>query len=485
MKFYTVYVGSLDRLVDIMAREGCTASALADILFRMDQALYEFGTITPPLSQNLLSHCKGQFYLGCATLLIKRAATGALRDSRKLAGLLFLGAFGAEVVPQHSSVGGVRKVIAGHMLRLLAGEDSQWLERLVGSNMMEKMHNALFMLSDQRDKFNTSCLAQQTAVSSCSNLPTVAELSVHCPAYITRYSSDLHMLLWLLARYYSPDKVLDLTFQLPQAGSAVPSENLTSLDLDSFLYAVVYSVGLVGEKEVASIPPLPPNLSPVVTSTVQDAWWAVANKAMTETLQTADRRTLQHGVEAIQCIGLHGLDIILTMKLGKTFESLSLDSAVNSEGDLGAGKIVNMLEERAGIYYMASLVSIERIDKGGRLIEPSVRFLQAAGPTPGLAEMGKMKEAAHYFLACQKMHKGDNMEAVSAFSELRSPDASCYTGEIYKQMALEERAEIGLAEIGESTAGMTLDFISAGFYIYHLQMRELLTLRMKLLSQHL
>ena len=97
---------------------------------------------------------------------------------------------------------------------------------------------------------------------------------------------------------------------------------------------------------------------------MQEAWWGVASKAVGGTLQPADWRTLQHGVEAIRCTGLHGLDINLTMKLGKTFGSLSLERAVASEGDQGVGEIVTMLEERAGIYYRASLVSIERNEKG-------------------------------------------------------------------------------------------------------------------------
>ena len=124
-----------------MAREGGTASVLADILHRMDQALYEFGSITPPPAQNLLSHFKGQLYLGCATLLVKRAVKdqGAWRDTSKLAGLLLLGAFAGEVVTQHSNVGGVRKVIAGHMLQLLASGDSQWVERVLGAGSRQSL----------------------------------------------------------------------------------------------------------------------------------------------------------------------------------------------------------------------------------------------------------------------------------------------------------------------------------------------------------
>ena len=395
-----------------MTREGGTACVLADILHRMDQALYEFGSITTPPSQNILSHFKGQLYLGCATLLAKRAINdpGAWKDTSKLTGLLFLGAFDGEVVPQHSSFGGVRKVIAGHMLQLLAEGDSQWVERVMGSssNMGKRLHKAVFRAMDQRDKMNTSCLAHQKAVSSCSSLPTAEELSSHCTAYITHYSHDLHMLVWLLGRYYSPGNVFDLTFQLPGAVSAVPREYLTSLDMDSFLYAVVYCVGWEGEREGSSIPPLTPNLSPVVTSTVQEAWWALATKAMGGTLQPAERRTLQHGVEAIRCMGLHGMDINLTMKLGKTFESLSLLSGVASEGDKGAREKVKMLEERANIYYRASMVSIERNEKGVGLRKLHVRLLQAAGSVPGQTEMDKMKQDAHFFSACQPRRGGSH-----------------------------------------------------------------------------
>ena len=404
----------MDRLFDVLVREGATASALADILHRMDQSLYELGSISPPPSQNLLSHFKGQLNLGCATLLIKRGVKdqGAWRDTSKLAGILLLGAFGGTVVPQYSRLGGVRKVISGHLLKQLAGGDSEWVERVlgIGSNMGERLHKAVFVVRDQREKMSTSSLAQQVNIPSNSSVPTASDIVTYCPDYIAQYTSDLHMLVWLLARYYSTGKVLDLNFQLPGAGAVIPRENLTSLDLDSFLYAVVYCVGFEREREGPTIPPLTPNMSPVVTSTVQEAWWAVASKALGGTLQPSDRRTLQHGVDAIRCTGLHGLDINLTMKLGKTFKSLSLKSAEASENDQEAGAIVNLLEERAAIYYKASLVSIERNEKGGGLREPSVRLLQAAGDTPGQGEMDKMKEEASVPAVPKKSQSADSCE---------------------------------------------------------------------------
>ena len=131
------------------------------------------------------------------------------------------------------------------------------------------------------------------------------------------------------------------------------------------------------------------------------------------------------------------------MKLGKTFERMSLESGSETDGDSNAASIVTSLEDRAGLYYQASLTTIDRLERGTALREPSSRLLQPAGNTPNLAEMEKMKESANFFLATQKMHHGDSGEALEAFKEIKTPYASFYSGEIYKKLALEERARGG------------------------------------------
>ena len=70
----------------------------------MDQVLYDFGSITPTAPHGIVSHFKGQLYLGCATLLVKKAVKdqGLWRDSSDLPGLLFLLAFDETVVSQYS-----------------------------------------------------------------------------------------------------------------------------------------------------------------------------------------------------------------------------------------------------------------------------------------------------------------------------------------------------------------------------------------------
>ena len=465
-KFSTLYLASLDRLFDIQMREGAGASVCAEILHRMDLALADLAAVSP--APSLVSHFKGQLYHNCANLLIKQAAKdeGSWRDTSKLVGLLYLGAFGSEILDSWREVGSVRKVVSGHMLHTIAGGDKQWTDRIMslGSNVGEKIFKAVFIVRDQRDKQAGSWVAAQSCVTSTVSLPGMAEISAHCPGFVSLYTSDLHMLVWLVRQYYSPGKVLDLSFPLPGAGVTVQRENLTSLDLASFLCGLVYCVGWEAEREEAAVPPLPPSLAPVVTSSVQETWWAAASAALAGTLRPADRRTLQHGVEALRCSGLHGLDVNLTLKLGKTFESLSLESGAVTDGDAAAAAIVTSLEARASLYYSASLASLERLERGAALKEPSVRLLQAAGNTPTMAEMEKMKEAANFFLACQKMHQGLNGEALEAFKAIKTPYSSFYTGEIYKKMALEEKASIGVHDNGGQVRELLVESREA-FYL--------------------
>ena len=424
--------------------------------------------VSPPPRQEVISHFKGQLFFSCANLLIKRASKdeGSWRDTSKLAGLLYLGAFGCDILPQWSGVGSMRKVVSGHMLHSIAGGDRQWSDRILslGSNVGERVFKAVFIVRDQRDKQSQSWVSGQSCVTSTTSLPSMAEISVHCPGYVSLYTGDLHMLLWLILRHYSPGRVFDLAFPLPGAGMNTQRENVTSVDLASFLYGLAYCVGWEGEREDAPILSLPPSLSPVVTSTVQETWWSVAARVLDDTLRPSDRRTLQHGVEALRCTGLHGLDVNLTMKLGKTFERLSLESGSVTDGDQAAAAIVTSLEARASLYYTASLASIERIERGAALKEPSVRLLQPAGNTPSMAEMDKMREAANYFLASQKMHQGCNGEALEAFKEIKTPYAAFYSGEIFKKMAIEEKTSGGIHDNGDHVRELLVESREA-FYL--------------------
>ena len=302
-KFYTLYLSSLARLVELQARQGAAASLLADLLHRLDQALEQFGGVEPAPPRPLISHFRAQLYLGCAVLLTKRALKdpSSWREGARLAGLLYLAAWAGDVAPECAAQGAVRRVVAAHLVTQLAAGEPDWVERVAGlSNAGERVHKAVFVTRDQRDKMASSCLAAQTSLCPAPSIPSLAEITRHCPAFVTEYRTDLGMLVWLLGRHYRQGKVLDIAFPLPGAGQAAPREKVSGLDLAAFLYGLAYCLGWEAEQEPRTGPPLPPWLSPILTSTTQESWWDVAIKALDGALQPVERRTLQHGVDALR-----------------------------------------------------------------------------------------------------------------------------------------------------------------------------------------
>lgn len=216
-KFYTLYLSSLARLVELQARQGATASLLADLLHRLDQNLEQFGGVEPAPPRPLLSHFRSQLYLGCAVLLTKRALKdpSSWREGARLAGLLYLAAWAGDVAPECAAQGAVRRVVAAHLVTQLAAGETDWVERVSGlSNAGERVHKAVFVTRDQRDKMASSCLASQTSLCPAPSIPSLAEIARHCPAFVTEYRTDLGAALNIKA-FFSLNLRTSLTWLFP------------------------------------------------------------------------------------------------------------------------------------------------------------------------------------------------------------------------------------------------------------------------------
>ena len=279
-EFYTAYVGSLDRLLDIMARAGASEEVLTEIIFKMDQALGKLGSMCHPSTPDMC-HFKGQLYLGCATLLMMRSTKDkrAWKKNKRLVELLILEAFQGEVVPQHYCDGGTRKVIAGHMWEQLCDEESEQFIKIWGidRNIGERLYSVVFLKEKQLEMMVSSCLAQYTVVSTSGAMPSTAVVDMYNKEYLNKYSSDLHMLTWLLSRY-SRDSGTDLVHQLTSAWSPLPSQNISILDMQTFLCDIIIAIRR-SEKELVDMPTLPPSLAQVKVNKTQEQWWDVAWKA--------------------------------------------------------------------------------------------------------------------------------------------------------------------------------------------------------------
>jgi len=467
-EFYIEYISCLDRLMDLEFRAGATASAAAEILHKLDQVLHLADQLPasgqPQAWPALMAHFRGQLYLHAATLLFRRSQkeVSAWKENSKFAGALLLAGWGIRELEAEKNdgrrkhywkgSGSSRRSQAGHILLGMSGKQgpSVYQERLAGlatTNTQDKIYNAVFVSRDQRAGSATSCLASNQAfveLVARTSLPSLSDLASSDEAMAALKPDDLHHLVWVGLRYYRPGKVLELGFRLPgfdglsQEGGKDP---LSQLDMDAFLYATVYVTGWQVEKEPSAqdVPAaLPVAITAPLATEAQEELWRVAIKSSKDGLQPQERRVLQHGLDTIRAVGLHGLDLHLSMKLAKTFECHALEAKVIADCDEHVSRGVAVLETRAATYYKCALSTIDKQDRGMGGRQPSVRLFSPAGEEPNSSEVTKMKEGAKFFLACQKMHQDLNEEALTAFGELRTPYASFYTAEIYKKLAAEE-----------------------------------------------
>jgi len=93
-----------------------------------------------------------------------------------------------------------------------------------------------------------------------------------------------------------------------------------------------------------------------------------------------------------------------------------------SEENKDAGEMVTMLKERASIYFKACILSIKWCGKCGSVPTLTRNLLfNAADIRTDPLEIFNMKDEAQYFISCLKMQKGQNLEALAAFKQLRCP----------------------------------------------------------------
>jgi hypothetical protein len=63
----------------------------------------------------------------------------------------------------------------------------------------------------------------------------------------------------------------------------------------------------------------------------------------------------------VRCLSLHGLDVPLLLKLGKTYECLGLEAAACADGDTHASAFAGLMEERAATYYKVSWLAAKLV----------------------------------------------------------------------------------------------------------------------------
>jgi len=461
--FYGEYLSALDATVHLEILEGLQYSRIAELVSTMDRAILDANHSQVPPEKPVVEHHQAQLYLHAARLIYRKLTKdihpGGVKENHRTLGCALLAAYTAKPAKDISGsrwshlkqTEQVRRSVAGHCLISLAkrfGGVDIYRERLAScTGMNAKIGSLIFVqlerrISNDNSFFNSTQFETDVLSAEFPSLEVLRDIDT---AAVQDCLVNLNWLVWILLRYYNQGKVLDTGFPLPSVPGlpelpTPPYHPLSQLDVHCFLYAVAYTAGY-REEGTSNEFIVPPCVGGHITTPEQDNWWQLVLSSGKGTLALPEKRTMQYGLDAIRAKGLHGLDVQLCLKLGKTYECHALEAVATADQDEHAAGLVTVLEARAATYYKAALAAIEKLQAGVQIREPSPRLFPAAGPEPSRAELGKMRESAKFFLATQHMHLGMHEEALAKFKEVKSAYASFYSAEIYKKLGQEERLD--------------------------------------------
>ena len=190
-------------------------------------------------------------------------------------------------------------------------------------------------------------------------LPSFADLLELDKTALQLNSSELHPVVWLGLRYFTMHRRLnetdfasdlsqiltssrlmrDIPFSSASWNSCAP-ETLSSLDMEAFVYASIYSTVSLEENDSKVFGTVPAALTKSLCTDQQSAWWQSAIKLISGSAKenlSELRRTLQRGLEVIRLSGnQHGIPLELVAKLARTFVARAGKSRVFPAVDVPA-----------------------------------------------------------------------------------------------------------------------------------------------------
>lgn len=173
-------------------------------------------------------------------------------------------------------------------------------------------------------------------------LPSFSDLLDLDQSALQLNSSELHPVIWLGLRYFTMHRRVDETdfaSDLSQiltssrfmrdipfssaSWNSCAAETLSALDIESFIYATIYSTVSMEENDSKIFGTIPAALTKPLCTDQQTAWWQSAIKLITGSAKenlSELRRTLQRGLEVVRLTGnQHGVPLELVAKLARTF----------------------------------------------------------------------------------------------------------------------------------------------------------------------
>lgn len=465
-----------------------TVSECHKVLFRLDQALYKAIQISSPQTEfyrSLIQHLSNQFYFHLASAIIKLAKkenSTSWCKSNQLSAPLFLMSLAPPIdkqafesitnkefsLEQKSNVAlweleGTRRIIeSGFVLRaMMAKEDEHFIDNvklLCIKDWKTTNYKKIFDDPEYAKGVPTSFFVHYSPEKLVYNIPELIQYAVpkHMLSFEMSRPGSLHHLVWYGIQLLESENkgcgirltkntVFPVGFgcksfnELPLATNALASANIESIcqiDMNTFLYATVFSVASFldnqSQKNDSKAPQtFPSNITDQLTTSEQENWWKSMYKIYSKNVDVKYvsqlRKAAIQGLESIRLIGNHGIDVQLMVYLAKNFASQAnkiMDNFLLKDG----------LEKRASLYWKMAIQLLERINERRIEHKPKNTLFEFYRKklTPG--EIFELLEEGKFYLACQLMNNDQNEEAIEAFKNINSPYASFYQAMIYKKM---------------------------------------------------
>ncbi|XP_025408768.1 E3 SUMO-protein ligase RanBP2-like isoform X2 [Sipha flava] len=461
-------------------------------LFRLDQALYKAIQLSSPQTEfyrSLIQHISNQFYFHLASVIMKSAKKEnsiSWKKSNQLAAPLFLMSLAPPIDKQaFESISnkefsreqksnvvlwelhGTRRIIeSGFILRaMMIKEDDNFIDNiklLCVNDWKTTNYKKIFNSPEYAEGMPTSLFVHYSPDKLVYNIPELIQYAVpkHMLAFEMSQPGSLHHLVWYGIQLLESDNkgcdirlTKDTVFpvgfgcksykELPLTTNSFASasiESICQIDMNTFLYATVFSVASFLDNQYQKNDPkapqtLPSNITDQLTTSEQENWWKSMYKIYTKNVDVKHvsqlRKAAIQGLESIRLIGNHGMDVKLMVHLAKNFASQAnkiMDNFLLKGG----------LEKRAVLYWKMAIQLLERINQNGIDNRPKNTLFEFYRKKLTGEEVNEYLEEGRFYLACQLMNSDQNEEAIEAFKKLKSPYASFYQAMIYKKMVKAE-----------------------------------------------
>ncbi|XP_053407821.1 E3 SUMO-protein ligase RanBP2-like [Mercenaria mercenaria] len=452
-------------------------------LHYLDEDLLEANTLRRNSTEwdSFLTEMKGQLFYLMGLLLMKRALKGQVswKDSNSLAAVCFLISDSLPAIDLKSSwycqakqdwkkfydrvhmSGCDRLSQGGHMIYALQskqdGQLTRKLHQLCTPQGKTSLYGLVFTGVELAKKKDDSYFYQSDIFTKTQlDTPSRNMLLQYDGVAYSLHSGDLNHIVWLAQQYYSlkddvqPDYehlfgyqlFHDMKYSVLDLSGGDPG-TICQIDVQVFLCACVRWAVLQNRDRKRNLHTivdkpalLPACLSPPSCNKQQCEWWTAVNNMERKTASEKMSKlwgVIMRGLETIRLVLPNALSLPLVVHIAKT-----LDARAHEIESLDAEGIVtpklSAVQGRAAFYWTAASDMLDRKDRNIGIRKPK-ELLFPGDDIIDPAVVKDIREQVKFAMAVIAMKQENYKEALSAFENLYKPEASHYTGLIYRKLA--------------------------------------------------